>query len=442
MVAVVGISVMVLAWAYPKPAMYAALLSVLLFREETWQMTFLGMPTLGVQTFYTMNYGGVTIQLALVGPAFLRTVWDVPRTRLRVNSALDVWLVVLLLVDVLGEIWGRVQSGYSALFMGHAQYFALPVMAAIVVRQWFTVHDARRLSRAFFLLALLRTSYGLGRYALGYGDIHFELGKRIVFWDIADGLFAAAVATVGIVLLFAERRALWRGVGLVAVAAGIATVALSLRRAPMLSLVVGVSVGLWVFASSYSRNVRALRMRALTTAAIVVGALLAQPPDTVVRTRFLSSFRAGGPLAATNMWHIADLIDGLRAALRRPLTGWGYHVAPPRLVDYLQVQSASIESVGLYHNMYIYSWIRMGILGLLGVVATGALGMRSGRQVAAERRDAVLGSSLVGIIASIMIAGLTSHTLWSFRIPYVYFGAAAIGTVLAASRDVDGQSRE
>lgn len=429
---VLAAAALIIGFTRPKAAIFVAIAFVLFFPEETWQLKYIltdgGIPS---GTAYTANFAGVNLQLALVMVLAMRTVVSLNAARLRRLGKFDVAALLLLAAVVFGEIFGRISSGYSALFIGHAQQYALPIILALCIRALLDPIDIERGFRLLAVLGLGRLVFGLIRFAGGGGDIHFELGRRIVFWDAADGLIALTLVMYGIWGITAGLRR-ERVFNVVLVAAGLAVIALSLRRAAMLGLVVGVIGAAVVSLRRDSRRVSpwVVGMSVFIALGVVVYSAFQLPTDSIILGRALSIFQTSGSLATTNMWHFADIYDGLTAVSKKPIFGWGFHVAPPRYASYLMIESASLDTVGLYHNMFINTWVRTGVLGVAGLVAALWIAASSSVRGILRHSNVVLQGTFLSVCLAVAVWGLSTTILVTFRMPYLLWAAMACAVTL------------
>lgn len=416
----------------PKAALFAAIAFVLFFPEETWQLQYVvsdgSIPT---GSAYTANFAGINFQLALVFVVAMRTLVSLRSTRLMKPRGFDIAALALLASIVFGEILGRIVSGYGAMLIGHAQQYALPVILALCMRALLEPIDIERGFRWLAVLGLGRMAFGLVRFAAGGGDTHFELGRQIVFWDAADGLIALILVMYGVwgVATGPHRERL---LNFAFLAAGLAVIAFSLRRAAMLGLVVCI-IGMVVVTirrESHRAAPWVVSSSVVLALGIVVYVALRPPTESIILGRAFSIFQTSGSLANTNMWHFADIADGLTAVSKKPVFGWGFHVSPPRYVSYLMRESASLESVGLYHNMFINTWVRIGLLGATALIAALWISARASVRGVLHRSNVVLQGTFMSVCLAVAVWGLSATILVTFRMPYLMWAAMACAVTL------------
>ena len=426
---------LVASFKEPRLGVFVLLAMAVVFREETWQAGFFGGSPESASTLYTYDFHGLKVEYALGAGAFLGTLIAVRKLPLRWKEPFVLALLALLVADVWGEVWGRIQTGYSAHLFGHWVMLAAPVLLALVVRAWATRENVAFALRWLTVVAVGRLLFGLIRLAAGGGDVHWQLGRRIVFFDWADGMVAVLVCGVGALLVVAPRlRWPQRLVGLVLVLLGAAVIDLSFRRLAMVASMVMVVT---VVALTWRRRPLVAAVAAVAAATVWFGVL--NPPlpgagSLRARTGSIVKVDVKREQAAkdeqTNEFHVAELKDGLLHIAERPLQGWGYRTAPPRKVAYLQRPQFSLARINVYHDLYVNTWFRLGILGILGLAATVVLGLRAG--VVSLRRDGPPETVILFALAAAMAAAsFFAPVSNSYRLPLFLFAPLAALVALA-----------
>ena len=417
------------AFLYPRVGLLLLVAVPMLFREETWYLRYVpvayGGTEAAVLSFYDQRVFAVSFASLLVIVLVLRSLLARPEHAERVYGAFAFWLVVLLIADVGAELVGRMTVGPGGALLGQWSQVALPIVAALLVPVWC---ERSQLHRAIDVLALLaagRLVFGLVRYAAGGGDWHFEIGRRIVFWDSADGLLGVFVASIGLVAVLdgnADRRR--RVLGGALVALGVVVVALCLRRQAMGALTVALPLTMFLLRR------RTLLIVSLIIVTVVVAVIVALDVtavrESVFATRAQSVVRLRDENVSTNVWHLRDLEDGLLNIADNPILGYGYYSSPPRRTYELSSRDVSLAVIGVYHNMFVNTWFRMGLVGVVALILILYLGLRDGGRAALWRGDP-RAAGLTATLSSMVCAGFFGSTLTTERAPYfLMLGLAAL----------------
>jgi O-antigen ligase len=242
------------------------------------------------------------------------------------------------------------------------------------------------------------------------------------FYDSATPAVAMAV------LIAATVSSSWRSrSGAVAILGSALVVGLSFRRNIWLS---GAVVAVWL--PLLFRNVRALFRPALVFAlAALITAVVAPNVASAVKSSATSATAtlSGSGRDDSVRGHIADLHTGWELAANRPLLGIGVR-------SLQQPGLAADDSRRLYvHNELLQTWLRLGIFGLVCVLALVALTVRRAAtvfRIAALRSDVVAASAALFVLMLPVTLMFFPHLSTTVRWP-VLSGLAA-GIVGAAVR--------
>jgi len=420
------------SFARPRWGLLVLLGLVLLFSEERWQPFLLGGRSGAVPaTIYTIHVFGLKVQWALAGGLVAGAFLQTGALHLRRNRAALVSLCVFLAADVWGEIWGRVATGFGQQLFGQWAVIAAPVLVAIAALALLDEDDVIAGLRILLAVATARLIFGLVRYGVGGGVWDYELNRRIVFSDTADG-FVSVLVTIGGLGLLLRAGPRWlatRVTGALMVLAGLTALALSLRRQGLLALAVSAVV-LTALIWRPRRRVVLIASLAALAVLLAVGVGFAESSHSLLAARV----RSMNPLdrasaSATNAFHIEDIRDGVLQVAERPWTGWGFHTVVRRQSDYFLLLGSAADVVTAKHNMYLDVWLRMGVIGFVALCAVLLVGCRDGL-LARRRLPSVAPSILMALLAGYAVASLVMPMLNSNRLPYFLFMPVVALTVL------------
>ena len=436
--------VVVVAAIRPRAALVLIFAIPVLFREETWQLQYwppeFGGTTAAVTTVYTASFMSITAVTLLIGVVMLRSLFpDAVDKRLRVEQ-FEMWLGLFAVMALVAEVVGRLTTSYPEHVFGQWSQIILPIIVALVLQMWC---GRRELARGVDILAAcigVRLAYGLTRYALGGGDYNGAAGRRCVFWDYADGIVAVFAVTIGVAWLVDSTASRWRrGAGAVLVAAGLLVIVLSYRRQAMVAVVFAMPLTLMLL-----HRWKTLWAVVGCLAAALAILFLADPAlltDSVVGQRAVSVVSTPVGMADTNEWHMADIVDAWRNIQRNPILGYGFHAAPPRRTYEVSDANSSLEVVGLYHNLVLNVWFRMGIVGLVALIGFLWCGLRAGVRAAWTQGDA-LAASLTAALVGLVVSGATTPVLVSYRLPFFLFGGLSALVVIERERRHAGTAEQ
>jgi O-antigen ligase len=427
----------------PKWGLLLLLGVVLVFSEEVWQAFLFGGQTGAVPaTVYTIEVFGLKVQWALAGGVVFGGLLRFDSFSRRRNWAAIFTLSMLLAADVWGEVWGRAISGYSAHLFGQWALIAAPILVALAA---LALLDESDVNIGWHLLLAVATAHlviSLIRYGLGGGDWSYELRRRVVLWDTADGFVATLVAIGGLGWLLggSGRRLVARFSGAFLFVVGVSVVVLSFRRDGMLALAAS-AVALLALVWRPRRKVVAVGAALIVAALLAIGigyvsfshSLLAE------RVKSMNPLDQRAAASATNAFHIEDIREAILDIAERPWTGWGFHTVVRQQTDYFILLGPQANLVTVIHDMYLDVWLRLGVVGFVALCGSILVGWRNG-MLARSRTPSVIPSVLMALLAGYAVAALAMPIDNSNRMPYLLLVAVAALTVLRGS-DGEDQGR-
>lgn len=383
--------------------------------------------------------------LVCVAASALR--WLLKGIGLQIRERTDVVLVCLAAAAAGGGLVVAVANGTS---LGDAlralegvAFYACIVPAVVALAD---PRDRDRSLRFALAVALVMAVVQLLQVAVGPGHPLFYVGN---FQDLlamepevgmlrvrSPGLplvyVAAAFALAAMV--WGPRR--WRWPAAAAFCLLTAGMLVSLNRNMALGLIAG-----YLAALACARH-RARGVMGLILAAIVVtGALIAINSSTssAITKRFASLIEAGGTGEGGAVETLSDRAYengyAIQALERSPLTGVGWGTAYGARVDSNSLLPEYHIMRQWVHNQYLFVWLRMGILGLIAVIAllvrAAAAGARWARRAPPE--TSWIGLGIVISVVAVSASSLVGMYLTDVNSVVPLAGLVALGFVLRNS---------
>lgn len=348
-----------------------------------------------------MYYGMWLITVLLV------LIPQIYRAELRVETALDKLYILLLFTMAIGVFMGFFTAASRAEIFIEVLYFYSGLVFYFAIRP----HLNSRLFRTALLVSLLLiflyvvlrtyTSYRSAILsAVAEWQLNFARGSGNENFLLAGTIITAAA------LLYVQK--LWHKVALIVVLAlSVGAVIVTLTRSLWVVTVLGL-----IIVAYYVGPAEKKRLISYFTAAVAVIAIVGLIYLDV--TLFIldlllfrfKSFGAGlADLSVTDRIYETQRVWG--KIRQNPITGWGFGA---EYLKYDVIIRRTSSYTSYVHNGYLGMWFKIGILGLLTILAYGVTLYRTALRIFRNTRSTVMRTICITIMAYLPAAALMNNT--------------------------------
>jgi O-antigen ligase len=306
------------------------------------------------------------------------------------------------------------------------------VLAAVVALWCFcellgSASERLRMLDLLFVCASGRALFALGRYLVAGGDTanaYRELGVKVALWESADHLLFVFLIGVTIAAwacrrVHGTRLMLWAGGSVFMVL----TVALSYRRTGWF----GLAAALIILSLMLLRR----DQRAVALVPVVFGTLIA------VGVASYSRFSVGGGLIQRLFPDVVSRVEPTRQD--EWALAWSTVAQNPILGEFTSerlVSRFATWDTRIVHNAFLFSWMKLGIAGMLSLVVLGgacvAYAVRGAR---ARGLEDYISFGVIGLLPFALLLAMFETPLIETRTLLILAVAAALGVRVAHSSD-------
>jgi O-antigen ligase len=373
--------------------------------------------------------------------------WLLDGVGLQIRERTDVVLVCLAAAAAAGGVVVAVANGTTLMdalrALESVAFYACIVPAVVALAD---PRNRGRILRFALGVALVMAVVQLLQLAVGPGQPLFDVGNFQDLLRMEQGAGMLRVRSPGLPLVYVAaaftlaamvwgpRR--WRGPAATAFGLLVAGMLVSLNRNMALGLIAGYLAAL-ACSRQRARGVLGLILAAL----LVTGALIAINSSTssAITKRFASLIEAGGTGEGGAVQTLSDRAYENGYAIstleRSPLTGVGWGTAYGARVWWNSLTPEYHLMRQWLHNQYLFVWLRMGILGLIAVVALLVRAAAAGARWARRAPDETgwIGLGLVISVVAIGASSLVGMYLTDVNSVVPLAGLIALGFVLRNS---------
>lgn len=342
--------------------------------------------------------------------------WALGGLDLAINDRTDIVLVCVVAAASVGGILVSVLHGATlmdSLKSIESPAFYVSIVPAVVALA--SVRSRKRITRFALGLAVLVTLAQVLQVIVGPERPLFYLGgfQDLIAMDPGTNILrvrSPGLTLVYIVMAFALAAVVWgprerRARFAIVFALTTAGVLVSLNRNMVLGMIAGFLVAL-VFARQRTRGVLALILAAvvLTSTLIVLGG----DTSSAITQRFVGSLTESAAIVDTLADREYENGYAIATLEREPLTGVGWGASYGARVSPNPLNDLYDDARPWLHNQYLYLWLRMGIVGLLAVVALLVRTVLAGAKWSRRAND---GSGWLGLGLIIAVVAMSASSL-------------------------------